>query len=261
MLICLDIGNTSIGIAFYSNPEKKKLKCIKKFPTHPIKSLSGYSKVLNESIENAHIEKSKSGTIDVIISSVVPKLNPLVTRALREIKVGKIISVNHKNTGGLKLEVNNKKTIGSDRIANAVGAYYHINQAVVVVDCGTATTFTVVGEKGAIKGGAILPGVDLMQKALSTGTAKLPSISLKTAKKAVGTDTISAINSGIIYGTAGAIERIIKNMEAELGYSLKLILTGGYGRLISPVLNLKHIFMPHLIFEGMRLIYLKAMEK
>lgn len=261
MLICLDIGNTSIGLALFSSPKKNKIKRIKKIPTHSIESILGYRKVFNEFIDSVPIEKGKSEVKDVIISSVVPELNPLVIGALREIGVRRTILVNHRNTGGFKLEINNKKTIGSDRIANAVGAYYHTNKAVVVVDCGTATTVTVVGEKAEIKGGAILPGVDLMQKALFTGTAKLPSISPRTPKKALGMDTISAINSGIIYGTAGAIEKLIKGIERELGYNLRLILTGGYGRLISPLLNLKHIFMPHLIFEGMRIIYLKAIEK
>ncbi|MCX7913479.1 MAG: type III pantothenate kinase [Thermodesulfovibrionales bacterium] len=261
MLIGIDIGNTSIGWGLFLKPERGGLKYFKKMSTYPIRTVKEYAEVFEELIKDAEIKDGKSEAKNVIISSVVPIITPLVMEALKIAKVKKIVTVNHKNTGNLTLRVHNKRGIGSDRIANAVGAYHYFQQALAVIDCGTATTITVVGEKAEIIGGAILPGVGLMQSSLFNSTAKLPAVKPKVTKRALGRDTISAISSGIIYGTAGALEKIISRIEKELNYSLKILLTGGYAKLISSVLDLKHIVIPYLIFEGLRLIYLKAMEK
>lgn len=259
MLICIDIGNSSIGFGLFLEPAKKTLMCVKKIPTHPHETISEYREIVNSLINDA--KKVNLQHKDVIISSVVPDITPLIVEAINGITTKKPLLVNHKTTGGLSLNIRKKKGIGADRITNAVGAYFHLNEPVAVADCGTATTITVVGKDLDIMGGAILPGIGLMQKALYTETAKLPDISLKKPKKFLGRDTISSINSGIIHGTAGALENIILGIEQEIGYRLRLILTGGYARVISPVLRLTHLLLPHLIFEGLRLIYLKSRTK
>ncbi len=262
MLICIDIGNTSIGFGLFSKPSTKRLKCIEKIPTHPARSVIDYREILNGLINNYSDAKRRNlKHKDVIISSVVPNLTPLIVESLKGITTKKPVFVNYKTTSGISLSIKKKKNIGADRIANAVGAFFHYNESVAVVDCGTATTITIVGKDSAIMGGAILPGIGLMQKALYSGTAKLPDISLKKPKRFLGRDTISSINSGIIHGTSGALENIILGIEQEIGYRFKIILTGGYSSLISPVLRLKHLLFPHLIFEGMRLIYLKNMNE
>lgn len=262
MLICIDIGNSSIGFGFFLEPAKKALRCVKKIPTHPHKSISAYRGILNNLINDCTAAKQRNLlNKDVIISSVVPDITPLIAESLNGIITKEPLFISHKTLGGLSLSVRKKRGIGADRITNTVGAYFHFNEPVAVADCGTATTITVVGKDLDIMGGAILPGIGLMQKALYTGTAKLPDISIKKPKKFLGRDTISSINSGIIHGTAGALENIILGIEQEIGYRLRLILTGGYARAMSPVLRLKHLLLPHLIFEGMRLIYLKKRDQ
>lgn len=225
-------------------------------------SAKEYREILNGLINDySDTEQRNLLHKDVIISSVVPVITPLIVESLKGIITKKPVFVNYKTTGGISLSIRKKKNIGADRIANAVGAYFHFNEAVAVVDCGTATTITVVGKDAEIMGGAILPGIELMQKALYCGTAKLPDISLKKPKRFLGKDTVSSINSGIIHGTAGALQNIISGIEQEIGYNIKLILTGGYSRFISSILKLNHICIPYLIFEGMRVIYIKKALK
>lgn len=262
MLICIDIGNSSIGFGLFLEPAKKTLRCVNKIPTHPHKTTLAYRRVLNNLINDCTDTKLRNLLHkDVIISSVVPDVTPLIAESLNGIITTEPVFVSYKTAGGLSLSVRKKKGIGADRITNAVGAYFILNEPVAVVDCGTATTITVVGEDIDIIGGAILPGIGLMQKALYTGTAKLPDLLPKPPRMFLGRETISSINSGIIHGTAGAVENIISGIERELGYSLKIILTGGFARFISPVFKLNHLLKPHLIFEGMRLIYLKKQDQ
>lgn len=260
MLVCIDIGNSSVGFGLYINPQQKALKCVKKIPTYPYMSVKGYKEILNNLINN-YSEKGNLKCKDVIISSVVPDLTSFIVESLKGFIRKEPVFVNYKTAGGLSFSIKKKKNIGADRIANAVGAYFHFKESVAVADFGTATTITIVGKDADIMGGAILPGIELMQRSLYSGTAKLPHTSVKRPKRYLGRDTISAINSGIVYGTAGAIENIISGIEEEIGYDIKLVLTGGYSRFISPALRIKHILLPNLIFEGMRVIYIKKTLK
>lgn len=258
MLLCIDIGNSSIGFGIFLKPYVERLSTVRKFPVYPPESVSVYKEMLKDFING-----SSRGSLEnfqqvaVIISSVVDDITPLIVEALDSFGTEKPIFVNHKATGDLSLNVRNKKGIGADRISNAVGAYFLLNRPLVVVDCGTATTLTVVGKNANILGGAILPGIGLMKNALFTGTDKLPDISIKTPTRFLGRDTVSAITSGIVHGTAGAVKGIIHGIEGELSQRLKIILTGGFAKILSPVLKLSHILRPNLIFDGMRVIYLK----
>ena len=259
MLLCIDIGNSSIGFGLFLEAQKDNPRCIKKIPTHPYKSVSNYKEIIGGFLDECSTEsRKKSQGKEVIISSVVPDLTPLIVESLKGLVSNEPLLVSHKRTGSITLSLRKKKGIGADRITNAAGGYLLLNEPVAIVDCGTATTVTVVGNNAAILGGAILPGIGLMQKSLFSGTAKLPDIALKKTKRFLGRDTVSSITSGIIHGTAGAIAYIISGIESELGYSLKIILTGGFASFVSPVLKLNHILKPNLIFEGMRLIYLKS---
>ncbi len=241
-------------------PHINKLSVVKKISSAPLKTAALYKEIFEAFIEDysarGFIKNSEHKA--VIISSVVPVITPIIVEALQDLGAEKPLVVSHRVTGGLTLNLRRKKTIGADRISNAVAGYFLFNQAVAVVDCGTATTLTVVGKNADILGGAIMPGIGLMQKALFKGTAKLPDIAVKTPKGFLGRDTESAITTGIIHGTAGAVENIIQGIEGEIACELKIILTGGFAKILSPILKLNHILRPNLIFEGMRLIYLQT---
>jgi type III pantothenate kinase len=128
-------------------------------------------------------------------------------------------------------------------------------QPSAVIDFGTATAISVVGRHRAFLGGAILPGIDIMLNSLASKTAKLPALDAEWPETALGRDTASAIKSGVVLGSAGAVIHIIENIEEETGLRLDLVVTGGRAELVSPFLEHAHILAPNLVFEGMRLVY------
>ncbi|MGD0283268.1 MAG: type III pantothenate kinase, partial [Dissulfurispiraceae bacterium] len=197
-------------------------------------------------------------SISAIVASVVPARNTVINTALACFCESRPLYVNAALNCGLTFSVEEPFRMGADRIANAVaGANYTKGRPTAVVDFGTATTVTVIGTRWTLLGGAILPGVALMLKALHSGTAKLPLVSSGALEKALGKDTASSIMSGIIYGTAGAVEKLTIMMEKELKFKLQLVLTGGNAPLVSPFINRSFIHSPNMTFEGLRLIYLK----
>lgn len=123
------------------------------------------------------------------------------------------------------------------------------------VDCGTATTVSVVGANAAYVGGAILPGIRLMSEALAKGASQLSKVPVTPPKSALGSNTEDCIRSGIFYGTAGGLERILGEIENETGSEITVVLTGGYGGLLSPFLKRAHRVFHNLTLEGLRLIY------
>lgn len=259
-LLAVDIGNSTVGFGIYPNPIKNTKLFIKKIPTHPPQLTEAYKKIIAEFINS----KLNSFNIDAIISSVVPSFDITINRAIKEICGREPLIVSHKLDCGFAFEMKHPEKIGADRIANAVAGFDYFKKPVAVIDLGTATTITVVGRQNyypVLLGGAIMPGVNLMQRSLHEGTSKLPLTLPKMPKKALGKNTVSAITSGILFGTAGAIETLIKNMEKELGFRLKLILTGGNAKLISPLIKRNHCLVPNLTFEGLRLIFIKVRSR
>jgi type III pantothenate kinase len=113
---------------------------------------------------------------------------------------------------------------------------------------------------GEYNGGAILPGLMLMNKSLSEGASKLSEVSLTPSGSALGTDTERCIQSGLFYGTAGAVERLLAEMEKEMGVQLKIIVTGGFGGIISKFLVRKHELVPHLTLEGLKVLYMRNID-
>lgn len=264
-LLAVDIGNSTIGFCIFQNPKKNTKMFIKKIPTYPTLTVKAYKKVItefiNSKLNSPPVTRFSLPEIDSIISSVVPSLNPLIIGAIKESCKKKPMVVSHKINCGITFDVKTPKNIGADRIANAVAGFYYYKMPVAVVDMGTATTITVVSLEKSCRhpvflGGAIMPGINLMHRALFTWTAKLPSIPIHTPKTVLGKDTVSSIKSGIINGTAGAVETLIKSIEKELGFRLKLVLTGGHAKLVSPLIKRQHSMSPNLTFEGLRLIYL-----
>ncbi len=260
MLLAIDIGNSTIGIGLFLDPSKKKNLLTKKICSHPVQAPEKYKKIFSEfvktQISSAKNSAHKIDALDAIVSSVVPALDQPVIKALKNICGKNPLIVSHKLDCGISFDILKPETVGADRIANAVAGFDYFKKPVAVVDFGTATTITIVGKKQNLLGGAILPGIELMQKSLYSGTARLPFFSLKSNAAALGKNTESSINSGIIYGSAGAVEKIIKNMEKELHFRLKLALTGGHAGLITGLIERDHIVSPHLTFEGLRLIHI-----
>ncbi|MBI5640928.1 MAG: type III pantothenate kinase, partial [Nitrospirae bacterium] len=125
------------------------------------------------------------------------------------------------------------------------------------IDFGTATTITVVDREAACIGGAIMPGVGLMNEMLEKGTSKLRRVLLEPPQTALGKDTSGSILSGLFYGCAGAVERILSEIEKETGLSLHVVVTGGYGGLMAKYIMRSYDSQPLLILRGLKLLYEK----
>jgi type III pantothenate kinase len=248
MLIAIDIGNSTINIGFFT----KSGLLVQKMDTHPLLSPAKYSELVNGFIKENNMEKKPEG---IIISSVVPGHTKVLQKALKGLTGKEPFIVSYKIRTGLTFNIPNPEKLGSDRIANAAAAYECYRCPVAAVDLGTATTISIVDKKATYIGGAIMPGIRLMNESLAQGTSKLSEVHVKPPISALGNNTVRCIQSGLFYGTAGAIERILCEIEKEADIKLKVIITGGYGGLISKFLKRKHVFSPDLTLEGLRIIY------
>ena len=150
----------------------------------------------------------------------------------------------------IKLNIDNFKQIGSDRIANAIGAYYLYKKDCLIVDFGTATTFDVLIKK-TYKGGIIAPGIKLSLKTLSDKATLIPKIDLKKISRVVGVDTISAVRSGFFWGYAGLIDNIVNLIKKETGKSFKLIITGGFSGLFKKSIKTKLTEDKNITIKGL----------
>ncbi|MCI0469183.1 MAG: type III pantothenate kinase [Nitrospirae bacterium] len=262
MLLAVDIGNSTIAFGLFPDPLKGDNLFVKKIPTRPARSVAAYKKLIYQIVKPCIPDMPRRCIeMNPIVSSVVPEIEHRIIEALKKICLKEPLIINHKLKGGLTFKISSPREVGSDRIANAVAGFHCLMQPVAIVDFGSATTITVVGSGEVFLGGAILPGIELMRRSLHEWTSKLPFIPLEPAKKTIGGDTISSISSGIINGTASAIDGLILKMEKEAGFKLKLVLTGGLAGLISPFIKRRHKVIPYLTFEGMRLIYLKQRSR
>lgn len=263
MLLAIDIGNSSINIGFFVG----KRLIVQKLNSYPIKSPSEYKKLLTRAIKENSLDKMPS---QCIISSVVPKHTEIFK------KVGTLLFPQPWGVGRkeplivsiglvkwLNFAIDNPSLLGADRVCGAVGAVGLFGVPVVVLDFGTATTVNFIGRaekpfKGVFKGGAILPGIGIMADLLHKKTAKLPRVSLKSPQSLLSKSTEDTILSGIIKGSAGAVERIISDVEEKEASQYKVALTGGYAELISSSLKRIDFFEPNLTLIGMKFIYEKT---
>ena len=220
-----DIGNSITKICLVEN-RNYKIKKIIYFNSNKIYSIKYLEKIFKKIIKKGKIHKI------ALFSSVVPKYEILIKSflkkkyhiSLKEIKDKKIKKI-------VKISIKNKKQVGSDRIANAVGAFKKYKNNSIVLDFGTATTFDVVNKSGVYNGGVIAPGINLSIKSLSVSADKIPLFLLKKQKKTIGKNTIEALRSGFYWGYLGLINNIILMIEKETKKKYKIIFTGGYADL------------------------------
>lgn len=194
----------------------------------------------------------------VVISSVVPPLTARLEEMLADRVPVEPLVVSHAVDTGLIFAVGNPAEVGADLIANAVAAYTRTRGACVIVDFGTATTFTAVSADAAFLGVAIAPGINLAASALAGGTAQLPQIRLMAPPTAIGTNTVHSIQSGLLFGYVGLVEGMLARFAAEMGTQPTVIATGGLSRLIAPLTQAFAEVDPWLTLEGIRLIAERA---
>lgn len=170
-----------------------------------------------------------------VLSSVVPPITPGFVTALRRLTGRAPLVVGETPVPGLKLAVPDPASVGPDRIANALAAQVHYGAPAIVVDLGTATTLDVVGPRGDYLGGAIAPGVWTSSEDLFRRAARLVRIELTVPPRAIGRTTEECLQAGIVFGSAGLVDALVRRTVKELGGRPRVIATGGLATLLAPV--------------------------
>jgi len=255
MLLVIDVGNSNVVAGVYDGDE---LIINWRFTTDRTKTADEFGILLRSMFEYSGVPMNE--VRGIIIASVVPPVQvPLVHMCeryfgLKPMVVGQGLKI------GLQLRYENPREIGADRIVNAVAAYHLFkarNTPMIIVDFGTATTFCALLPDGQYLGGAISPGIGISSEALFSRTSKLPRIELQIPKKVINTNTVSAMQAGIMYGYVGLMDGIIMRMRKELGGKALVIATGGFARTMAEASSLIDEVEPYLTLEGLRIIYEK----
>jgi type III pantothenate kinase len=250
MLLAIDIGNTNIVLGVFQG---RRLKGNWRIATRLAKTSDEYGILLLDLFRSNDLRTDR---IDgVILSSVVPPLTPIFTEmSLRYFNSNPLIVDGAMDTGLLN-RYEPPRDVGADRIVNAVAAYQRYGGPVIIVDFGTATTFCAVSKKGEYLGGAITPGITISAEALFQGASKLPKVELAKPKSVIGQDTVSSMQSGLLYGYAGLVDAMVTRMKKELESRTKVIATGGQARLILSETKTIDEVRPFLTLEGLQILY------
>ena len=252
MILAIDMGNTNIVIG---GIDAAQTYFVERITTNHVKTGLEYAINIKNILEIHNIDKSQvEGTI---LSSVVPPLNATISSAVKKIFGFRPKLVGSGIKTGLNIIMDNPKTVGSDMIVDAVAASKEYPLPAIIIDMGTATTMSVLDQKGNYTGGVILPGLRVSLDSLSSKTAQLPSISLDIPQKVIGKNTIDCMRSGIMYGNAGMIDGIIERMEEELGEKATVIATGGLSRFVVPLCRHTIIYDEALLMKGLWILYEK----
>lgn len=250
MLVVVDIGNTNITMGLYNNDD---LIGNYRLTTKLQRTSDEYGFMILSFL--AAYDTKVEDIQDVIISSVVPKVMYSFTNSIKKYFHKEPIIVGPGIKTGISIKIDNPKALGADRLVDAAGAYYIHQCACLVIDFGTATTFDVVNEKGEFLGGATAPGLGISIEALSSQAAKLPEIEIKKPRSILAKNTVDSMQAGIVYGYIGLTEKIITEIKKQYGQKLKVISTGGLGRMIYNETNLIDTFDSDLTFKGLKIIY------
>lgn len=253
LLLVIDVGNTNIVFGVYDG---NKLVYDRRIATDKEKTSDEYGLLFDQFFKYDNIKREDID--DIIISSVVPTLmHTLPAMSQRYFnKVPIVIGPGVKT--GMNIKYDNPKEVGADRIVNAVAAYEKFGGPVIIVDFGTANTFCYVNEQGEYLGGVITPGINISAEALFLRTAKLPKVEITKPEKVIGRNTITSIQSGLIYGFAGMIDYIIEKMIEEMDKNpdeVMVVATGGFANLISAQTKRIKVVDKYLTLEGLRIIY------
>ena len=256
MLLVVDIGNTNVVIALHDGASWVTSWRI----NSDVKKTSDEYYVIVESMLKQTSFDPK--VIDSsIICSVVPNLTRSFEKVVKTVSNTKPLMVSHQTSGTL-VRSSIPPELGYDLLSNAVaGHYLYPLETVMIIDFGTALTFTTVNCKGEILGASIAPGLITAVNSLFNNTAQIPQVQLKIPSSAIGRDSDEAIRSGIMFGYAGLVDSMVERTEKELGCDVKIIITGGLSQTIAPLLKHVDDIRPTHTLDGLKIIMETSIQK
>lgn len=251
MLLTIDVGNSTIVIGVFDGSE---LADHWRIATAPHRTPDEIALALDGLLAFAGLDLQRDLTGVAIASVVPPVTEDLRAMAERYLAVPPIVVEPGVRTG-IPMKVDNPRDIGADRIVNAVAAAEMYGAPSIVVDFGTATSFDAVDREGAFVGGAIAPGVRVSADALADHAARLPRVEIVRPDQVVARSTVTALQSGIVYGFAGQVDTLVRRLSAELGPGVTTVATGGMAPSVLDACETIDVHDPWLTLKGLRLIW------
>jgi type III pantothenate kinase len=250
MFLAVDIGNTNVKLGLF---EGDKLRTTFHLATHTSQMPDEYAVIILNLLNLKDIEKAsiKEGAISCVVPPLLGVFHELFERyfKIKPLIVGPGVKT------GVRIRFDNPRELGGDRISNTAGALSIYEAPIIVVSMGTATVFDTISKDEEYLGGAVAPGIAIAAEALYARTAALPRVELTRPKKAIGTNTVTAMQSGIIFGYAGLIDGVVTRIQEELGTKAKVVATGGYAAAIAKETKSIDEVNPNLTLLGIKVIH------
>jgi type III pantothenate kinase len=250
MLLVFDIGNTHIKLGLYAG---RTLMAYWRIATDRHRLADEYAGTLHSLFTSRDLHWS---AVDgVALASSVPPLVAVFAELSRSYLQCEPIVVGPGIKTGVRLAIDNPREVGPDRVANALAAFSLHGGPAIVVDFGTGLNFDVVSTEGEFLGGSIAPGLGVSADALFRDAARLFQVEFVRPPRAIGKNTIHAVQSGLIFGYVGLVEGIVRRIQAELDRPAVVIATGGMAEVIAEETTAIHVLEPNLTLEGLRIVY------
>ena len=250
MILALDVGNTNIVIGCMDK-EEIYFEC--RLSTDRNKTTAEYAVLLKNVLDVYGVDINQ---IDgAIMSSVVPPIDKMLKSAIHIVTGYMPIEVNVKLNHGVRMDTDNPEQLGNDILVSLVAALDEYKSPVIIFDLGTATTIAVIDQYSIFKGVVILPGIKISQDTLTSSTSQLPAISYEAPPNVIGTNTIDAMKSGLVFGNASMMDGMIERIEEEIGEKATVVATGGLAESVAKFCKHDIILDDSIMLRGLRLLY------